>query len=114
MDPEDLHSQLINVFHGSMAHPHVSAQRKSSYAKILAMLAQDQAQAHANQSRQPSASPGGMGGVQTPEDSGYPTGEMVASPLLAALHGGGMPPQGPLAQGYGQDLLGVLRGHAYG
>ncbi len=112
LHPSDMHGQIMNVLHGAMGHPHVSAPRKSSYAKILAILAADQASEHAGQAKQPSASPGGMGGVQQPQETGYPDQQQVALPYMnLPQHSAGYGPQGGFqaADGY-ENLLNTLRG----
>ncbi len=109
IDPEHLHGQLMNVLHGSLAHPQVTAQRKSSYAKILSMLAQDQATAHASQGRQPNASPGGMGGVQAPQETGYPDQQMVGIPYLnLPQHNAGYGGMGGNQQPEGYDAQAIM------
>src|SRR5438552_2837683 len=84
VEPTFLHSHLMDALHAGLGHPRIAAPQKASYAKILAILANDQAKAHA-QAQGPSAAPGQTGGVQAPEDSGYPTGEMAALPGLGAI-----------------------------
>src|SRR4051812_3381746 len=112
-DPGSAHSALMDHLHGLMGHPHIPAAHKADYAKVQGLMAALQAKMHAEPlptSASPgqvqphglptSASPGPMGGVQNPEETGYPVGQMQAMPDLTSLLGGHtfQAPTNPLLQ----------------
>lgn len=108
-DAHHVFGGLVNVMHHAAAQPRLDAQQKAALLKALAAMGSEQARAHQSL-QQSSPVPGGPGGVQAPEDNGYPSGYMAGlTPPLALV---GSHAVGPLPESHmantGRHLAALL------